>query len=261
MLPGKQLQKLFPHSPTASHCGINYAAYQLLYKQGLLPENFPSVHLMNTYEGLNGIDGLWLRGQHLASRSTFNPETNDGKGIEEVALQLHNLRLAWFKGDLNEIAQYAAYISHIVTDISTPPHQHGKLVTVQPQRWYLWTILNDWEDDYEQKHTLFEMKMFFRVPKNTVHYLPIHRGWLHEFDALNNDQQLEELQNFLKNHVNTIHEWQLFTSFLEQGWNKNIQATIHEQMLPLIHQAVATMWLLGTSFAPTTNNPLIRGES
>ncbi|MDP3970328.1 MAG: hypothetical protein Q8P90_01375 [bacterium] len=263
MIPGNFLQLVFPNLESATHCSINRMAYLLLEK------NFPNINLphwkkINYFEGLRGVDGLWLRSKHITSRSTFNPNNSQGSGIKEVGFQYGQLVKALKNGKSEEIARRSAFVAHVITDVCTPPHQHGKKIPINFQRWFLWKAKNDWQDD-ASNHAMFEVSSAFRILfKNAK--LKLNKKV--EFSNLRagREKKIKLFQKKLINQVVRIEKLGLYHEYKKKGWTRNIEESMTKKLLPEVAVLVASAWYMAmaeskqlarTNLSVTRNKPLI----
>lgn len=245
MLPGKFYYRLVPGLHLATHCSVNRLAYQLIRQQQPNCE-LPRPYGINYFEGFNGVDGLWLNNRHLPSRSTFNPITQQGRGLIEVSHQHAALVLALQQHRRRRVAKRLAYLAHIITDVCTPPHQHGRTTTVRTQRWYMfWHVNDDWMDEAEEKyvvhrHSLFEIETLLRVHTSAWSQLKIDQAFVANYKM--HKQPSEYVQEYVKSQVNKIRQLDVYTRYLLEGWTQATTDNMRDIILPTIISTVASVW-------------------
>lgn len=262
MFPAKIFYNLFPRVVVGSHCSINRLAYAAV--QRLAPElRLPKLYLINQFEGLNGVDGLWLHNRVLPSRSTYNPMTEQGNGLKELRYQFDALRQAASIGRKVRLAQRLAYVSHIVTDVCTPPHQHGKMVDLRRKRWYLfWLVNDDWyersmERYWVDKHTLFEFRALLAVWRQRLPTIRIVPEW----QGMPLTEATAHVVTFVRETVCLIRSYDLYQQYVDHGWTERIQQQFVDDVFPRIATTVATIWYLAlANSAVTAHHPLVRRE-
>lgn len=250
MVPAKWLYNLFPRVILGSHCSVNRLAYGALNR--LNPKFFlPRIHTINHFEGLNGVDGLWLHNRLLPSRSTYNPITGEGNGLKELDYQFTALCRAIQLRRRRRIARRMAFVSHITTDICTPPHQHGKVVPLRQQRWYWWwDIRDDWQERYGERyfvdhHTMFEMRALASVFREKIAEIKIDPAW--QGQPL--DQVKMQLLDYVKETVREIRSYNLYPDYAREGWTPAIHRQFVDVVFPRIATTVATVWYLAFASA------------
>ncbi len=274
MLTGKFIHRIFPHLQTGSHSTINRLANRLVRRH--TDVDFPHWKHINKYEGWNGIDGLWLQNRHETSRSTYNPVNDQGLGLQEVEQQFDGLVNAWTSEDQELKARQLAYISHVITDVCTPPHQHGRKVEAQNPRWYSFWLKDDWEEVVLEKnsndsHFKFEMSLLYRLLWKPLRKGRLNRNMVMRFQR-RRDRSRTLLQGYLRKLSLQIRNLNLFQEFVERGWTKRVDRSMRSIVMPNIVSTVATTWYLGamegemkrlglsqlsSSFPSARNYPLI----
>ncbi|MBI2416042.1 MAG: hypothetical protein HYV33_05290 [Candidatus Kerfeldbacteria bacterium] len=241
MLPGRLLHRLFPQLVTGTHCSVNYQAAQVVSNQASI-EKFPHWSLINTYEGMNGVDGLWLNEKILSSFSTYNPDTNQGNGIAAIIEQF-DLLAAVPQRSLADVAKYSAYLSHIVTDIYTPPHQHGQLIEPRQRRWYgLWPIRDDWQEGHQWGHTKFEWMALLRLLTKSFRRGRLNKSLIRQWQRTSDSRIV--LQTFFQQQTKAVRRLNIYPEYLRLGWTKRIDISMRRVVIPRIVSTVATLWYL-----------------
>lgn len=246
MVPAKWFFNLFPRVMLGSHCSVNRLAHQALH--AFAPQfRLPRIYTINQFEGLNGVDGLWLHNRLLPSRSTYNPVTGEGNGLKEFAFQFEALRRAIQLRRRHRIARRMAYVAHIATDICTPPHQHGKLIPLRHKRWYWWwNIRDDWHERYGERyfvdhHMFFEFHALLAVWRQKLPRIVIAPEW----QGQSLDQEvIEQAVSYIKENVRLIRSFDLYPQYVREGWTPAIRQQFVEVVFPRIATAVATIWYL-----------------
>lgn len=261
MTTGKVLNRLFPNVITSSHWSINHLAYNVL-QTTVLKKTLPTWQEINVYEGLNGVDGLWLRNQLLQSHSTYNPLTQQGNGIIELQHRFNDAMQAW-QNSSPDLPKRLAYLSHIITDLCTPPHQHGKITPVRTKRWYFfWTVQDDWLEDtrtdqqWIDQHTWFELNALFRLAFRLMVPEKIDDAIIQAYQTSQDKNKF--FQDTFHNEILKIRELDLFSEYQQHGWTQHIATQMHTIVIPKAVSLVATLWyLVATNLSVTTHNPLI----
>jgi len=245
MLPGRWIYQVIPAATIATHCSVNRLAYQLIRDQA--PScTIPRPYLINFFEGLNGVDGLWLNNRHLPSRSTYNPITQEGRGLAEVSHQHAALVQALQQRRRRRITKRLAYLAHIITDVCTPPHQHGRSMTVRTRRWYMiWHVHDDWVDEAEEKyvvhrHSLFEMQSLFRVRSKAWGQLQLDQAFITAYQQ--QTQPSDFVREYVRSKVEQIRQLDIYARYLEQGWSESTTETMTGTIIPTIITTVASVW-------------------
>lgn len=245
MLPGKVLYQLFPRLTLGTHCTINRLAYHTL--RPLWPRRtLPRLHLINHWEGFNGVDGLWLNNRHLPSQSAYNPVTGQGNGLRELARQFRLLQQAQAKRRRRRIARRLAYVSHIIADVCTPPHQHGQIITVRQERWYwFWLLRDDWAEDngtayFVHRHSAFEIMLLLSLARQPLTATTIDYGLVRRCQGQADPTPL--IVDYIKTVVTSIRALNLYTEYMSLGWTDHIASAVRQQVFPNIIRAVATIW-------------------
>lgn len=248
MIPGSFLHRLFPQLTTGTHCGINYRAVTLL-KHNMPTLVLPSWQEINNFEGQQGIDGLWLHNEHMTSLSVYNPITNQGHGLEEMWRQFVRLQQDWRP-------QQLAYLSHIITDICTPSHQHGKAIAVRQRRWYgFWRINDDW-DDNQWQHTWFEVSAVLRLMMRPLAPARLQQRFIREFKKTTDRATL--MQEYMKTKSHRLRKLQIFSEYRRDGWTERVDNAMRKLVLPQMISLVATFWYLAApDGAVTGHHPFI----
>lgn len=274
MLTGKFIHRIFPRLQTGSHSTINRLANRLVRRH--IDVDFPHWRHINKYEGWNGIDGLWLQNRHDTSRSTYNPVNDQGLGLQEVQQQFDGLVNAWTSEDQELKARQLAYISHVITDVCTPPHQHGKKAEDLQRRWYSFWLKDDWEEsvlekDTHDSHFKFEMSLLYRLIWKPLRKARLNRDMVARFQR-RRERSRVLLQGYMKKLSLQIRNLNLFQEFVERGWTKRVDRSMRSIVMPNIVSTVATTWYLGAmegemkrlgltqlpaNFSRTRNYPLI----
>ncbi|MFA5995732.1 MAG: hypothetical protein WCW27_02600 [Patescibacteria group bacterium] len=249
MYPGKVLQKLFPNLAIGTHCTINRLARTTL-RLTRISKRIPHWKIINEYEGMNGMDGLWImKEQQLPSHSAYNPVTKQGHGLTEMQEQYQQLVTAWKGEAVSEVPKRLAYLSHIIADVCTPPHQHGKLTPIRKQRWYgFFHTTDDWSDrDTESllfdNHNLFELNLLIRLMFKPLAKATLYTNFIKEYLVLKNTRS-ETLKRFLLQEIKTIHGLRVYQDYLRFGWNQRIEQAMRLVVLPKTISLVATYWYL-----------------
>lgn len=234
MIPGTFIYRLWPKLTTGTHCGVNYRAFTLLKKhQPAL--DLPHWQDINGFEGQRGIDGLWLRNKHLTSLSTYNPETDQGHGLEEMWRQFDQLSNDWQP-------QQLAYLSHIITDICTPSHQHGKPIAVRQRRWYgVMRVRDDW-DDNQWQHTWFEISTVVRLMMRPLAPARLQQRFIQEYKKTTDRASL--VHDYMKRKSQRLRTLQVFSEYTRNGWTERVDNTMRKLVLPQMISLVATFWYL-----------------
>ncbi|EKD76429.1 MAG: hypothetical protein ACD_43C00115G0003 [uncultured bacterium] len=247
MFPAKLLNSIFPKSLLATHCSVNRLAYQSL-KDAAPNLHLPHLQTINYFEGMNGVDGLWLNNRQLPSRSTYNPITEQGSGLEEFEYQLQALGHAHSLRKYLRTARRMAYVSHLVTDLCTPPHQHGHLVDIRRKRWYwFWNIRDDWYEKHVERyavdrHTLFEMKALWHLPQSGFTPLPLQVDIIAA--AKTEPNYIPTAVDHMRNSVRYIRGLNIYYEYIKQGWTDTVQQKMLNDVMPRIVSSVATFWYL-----------------
>ncbi len=248
MYGGRLLHKLLPNRWPGTHCGVNALAFELLEVRA--ESKFPDINSINTYEGMNGIDGLWLQNKHLPSRSTYNPQTCQGYGLEELEYQYQQLVEVWERNpEKNDLAKQMAYLSHIVADVCTPPHQHGRLIKVRKRRWLgFWQADSDWIEDHDRHgwgHAFFELNAMWRASMKERVKSKLNGELIRR--ARNRKQRSNSI---IKDHMmgvsRKIHKLKLHQEYMKSGWTHRVDRAMNKVVLPNIVSAVATYWYLAS---------------
>jgi hypothetical protein len=246
MYGGKYLGRFLPFLNWGTHWFINKQALFLLEGEGIeVGEEFPSLGQINYFEEFQGPDGAWLRGEHLDSNMYWNPKTDEGNAPEEALRLFKKLIIAMEDKDSRIVAQEAAWLAHIVTDMLWPAHQVGKIQDVEGQYWF-WKVKTDWYDgltgslwDKHDKHSKLEFLTTItfwgrRLGKSQID---------HQFIAkAEKDQSL--IIGYLKEKAEEIHDKELYQDFIKNGWSRGVKYTIDQEILPEMISAVATLWYL-----------------
>lgn len=270
MLTGRFIHRILPQLQTGSHYTVNRLANRLVSRH--IDVDFPDWKHINNYEGWNGIDGLWIQNRHETSRSTYNPLNQEGQGLLEVERQFDGLITAWAENDTEGKARQLAYVSHVITDLCTPPHQHGRYVPAQNRRWYAFWMNDDWEESVLQKnshdsHFKFEMSLLYKLLWKPLRKGRLHRRMVKRFFR-NKERPRTLLQGYLRRLTLQIRNLNLFQEFMERGWTRRVDRSMRFIVLPNIVSTVATTWYLGAvegemkrlglpNFARTSYYPLI----
>lgn len=247
MIPGKLLYSLFPRLFVATHCAMNRFAYRTL-KAEQPNLRLPRLLTINHFEGLNGLDGLWLHNRHLPSRSTYNPITGQGQGLVEFEYQLRAARHAAEMKKYLRLARRLAFVSHITTDLSTPPHQHGHFVDIREKRWFwLWSVRDDWYEKHMERyavdrHLLFEYTALWHLQQKGFQLPQLRR----ELIALAGDQRdwITPAVAELRTSINFIRELNLYHEFINNGWTNTVQQQMQTVVVPRMVSLIATFWYL-----------------
>lgn len=264
MVPGKLLYSLFPRLFVASHCSINRLAYQTL--RLAKPElRLPRLITINHFEGLNGVDGLWLHNRQLPSRSTYNPITGQGKGLEEFEYQLRALQHAAQLKKYLRTAKRLAFVSHLITDLCTPPHQHGHVVDIREKRWFwFWSVRDDWYEKHMERYTvdqhlLFELSALWHLNQKTLPRLELQTDIM--TTANTQAEWILAAIEKLRTSIAMIRQHNLYHDYVNRGWTNQLHQTMHTVVAPRIVSLVATFWYLAlrpANGSATSDNPLIR---
>lgn len=245
MVPGKLIHRLFPSIQVTTHCTVNRLARGVLFVTPV-HKFLPSARDINYYEGMQGIDGLWMRDQHLPSRSVYNPLTQQGNGLIEVREQFQAL-LQVCKEDSPELPKHLAYLSHIISDLCTPPHQYGQLIKPKRERWYWFYTTSDWTDQepgqWFNQHILFEMNLMVRFLFKPFKQAKVYTQLVNEYMRYRHKRS-EVLLKFMREQITTIHKLGIYQEYLRYGWTKHIEQTMRLVVLPNIVSLVATSWYL-----------------
>lgn len=243
MIPGKLLNNLLPRVILGTHCSVNRLAYRALRQ--MAPQwSLPRLHTINHFEGLQGVDGLWLHNRSLPSRSTYNPVTKAGNGLKELQYQFEALRHAIGLRRRRRIARRMAFLAHIVTDLCTPPHQHGRLVALRHKRWYLfWKIHDDWYERHVERyivnhHLMFECHALFAPYRQTRLPVVIQSDW----ETVSPNQLTDAVLRYMDQSINTIRSLNLYHEYIQLGWTPAIQQQFSQQVFTQMTNAVATLW-------------------
>lgn len=237
MIPGKIFYDLMPKVTFGTHCSLNRLAYFALRRA--LPEtSFPRLHTINHFEGLNGVDGLWLNNRHMPSRSTYNPVTGEGSGLVEFTRQFKALQEAIQNNRKRRIARRMAHIAHITTDVCTPPHQHGQLIPPRRKRFLFWRVKDDWYERYHEtyvvdRHFLFELRVFFAVVRQPLPPISVALEW-----------KAEEIRAHVRQNIQFIRNLNLYERYIREGWTEAIQQQFNREVFPRIATMIATIWYL-----------------
>lgn len=155
----------------STHNKIIAAAYQRLrMAQPAIAEKMPPVEAVLRYEGANGPDGAWAKGQDEDSHHYCNPdlpsEEDAAAYVGRLSGELHH---AIESGqDPSTVARLLAAIAHYTADAMSPPHNFGR------QRSLSKSVKDNWNDPnwdghgyLDSLHFLFEadeVVIPFRVP-------------------------------------------------------------------------------------------------
>lgn len=247
MVPGKLIHRLFPNIQVTTHCTVNRLARGVLH---ITPMNkwLPQSRDINYYEGMDGVDGLWVKHQHLPSQSAYNPKTQEGNGLIKLYDHFQEAITIWETRDQQAIAKQLAYLSHTVTDLCTPPHQHGRLVKPHPERWYLFlNTIDDWTDRDQpywfDRHVLFEMNLMVRFLFKPFQQAKLYTQLINEYLRYRSKRS-EVLLKFMREQITLIHKLGVYQEYLRYGWTKHIEQTMRLVVVPQTVSLVATFWYL-----------------
>lgn len=243
MLPGKLLHRLLPSWQAGTHCSINRSAYNVITRYRTRKQ-FPGWKKINTYEGFNGIDGLWLQNKHLPSRSSYNPLTQEGNGLLEIWDQFAGLQEAWEEQNSESIARQCAYLSHIITDIHTPTHQYGHTIMPKQRWWYAWRMLDDWEDRHHDNHLGFELALCWKFMRSPIQVRTIDTRLVRRFRRSRDKQAA--ITAYVHDRLMEINRLKIYPEYIKRGWTKRVQRTMQRRVLPQTTRTVATIWYLAT---------------
>lgn len=275
MLTGRFFHRMAPGLQTGTHYTINRLANELVQQR--LSDFFPDWKAINDYEGLNGIDGLWLHNKHLPSRSVYNPITCKGKGLGEVELQFNRMIAACASSNSDAIARQAAYLSHVITDLCTPPHQHGRPTKRRMRRWYIYNkIDDDWQDDLADQalpdnHFKFEVTLFHRLIYAPLRVSRFNQRLVNRFYRTRHRKRNYLVRRYLKHLTKRIRSLNLYEEYIEFGWNRKVDRGMRYLVIPRIVSTVATIWYLAakegesrrlriSNFSIARHHPLISGK-
>ncbi len=270
MVPGRLLHYLFPDRQFTTHCAVNRMARSVL-RISPLHHYLPSIKTINYYEGMEGVDGLWIKHKHLPSQSAYNPETNQGNGLIKLQDHFQEAVAVWPSRNLDEIGKRLAYLSHTITDLCTPPHQHGQYVPLYHNRWYfLVDTINDWTDrepsQWLDRHALFEVNLMVRsLFKPFANQAKLYTQLINEYLCYRTKRS-EILLRFMREQIVMIRRLNVYQEYLRYGWTQKIEKTMRLVVVPTTVSLVATFWYLAakegrrlrkTHFTVTSNHPLI----
>lgn len=267
MLPGKLLNTLFPNWQAGTHCSINRTAYNVVarYRQrkqflgkralntslnALGDTSFPELKAINAHEGFNGIDGLWLQNKHLPSRSSYNPITQEGNGLQELWDQYTVLEEAWEMKNTESIAKQCAYLSHIITDIHTPTHQYGHTIAPKQRWWYAWRLLDDWEDRHHDNHLSFELQLCWQFMRAPIPVRSIDTRLVRTLKRSRHKQSA--LAAYMHDRIMEINQLRIYPEYIKRGWTKRVQRSMQRRVLPQAVRTVATIWYVATGQGRST---------
>lgn len=246
-----------PSVETGTHCSINRQAHRAI-TQVIPKDSFPDWKQINTYEGLNGLDGLWLKDQHLPSRSSFDPVTGEGEGIEELWLQYNALVDAFSDGTGDDVARQCAYVSHIITDISTPSHQHGKVVPEESSWGYGIRTINNWREEAPpMRHLLFEFWLTYRLAFRRRRPTRLNNRLLTVYQRAR--QKKHAIVHHVTNEVKVFRKLNLYKEYIQQGWTRRIEQKMSRVVLPRVTSSVATHWYLAYQESKKLRTPRLTG--
>lgn len=242
MLPGTFLHTLLPTWQAGTHCAINRSAHRIIRRYRR--KRFPKWQAINAFEGLNGIDGLWLHNKHLPSRSCYDPMTQEGNGLQEIWEQFVQLQDAWSISDQTSIARQCAYLSHIIADIHTPTHQYGRIISPRRRMWYVWKLIDDWEERNHNNHLAFEAMLCWRFMRLPVRVRGLDYRLVRRFKRARDKQAA--LTMYVHNRLKEINQLRIYPEYIKRGWTKRIERAMQRRVLPQAARTVATIWYLAT---------------
>jgi hypothetical protein len=134
-----------------------------------LQSRIPSLDSIRSWEGLNGPDGEWMRGQDNDSHHyvDLSGQTEDAAYMaQKLAEELHK-QIGTDSVDSKSTARLLAYIAHYVADALSPPHTLGHSIPGGER-------MNDWDDPNWDNHTIVTSSHFrFETQEVAKPVLPV----------------------------------------------------------------------------------------
>ncbi|MEM6997410.1 MAG: hypothetical protein AAF413_00705 [Patescibacteria group bacterium] len=221
---------------------------------------FPSVKLVQHFEGRNGPDGLKQKSPGQDEPHHFyypdNPDATDL--LQHLRDHYSGLVEALSKQDMDRAAYEAAWLSHVLTDGLTPAHHHpyeeeyeeiagykpsdrtkpSERMMIKGEGVYD-TARKNWDfwgaKGLFMTHGLFELGFAGIIkPLRFKHAAPT------EYDLkLLDHHGIEEV---FKRYAEQVAELDMYTRFYERGWTTKLARDVREVLAPTIIKCVTLAW-------------------
>ena len=208
---------------------------------------FPKLKEILKYEGHLGPDSQFLQ-REVECDHYFNPRTKEGDALRLAEEHFQKLKLALTReaSDKKQAAFQAAYLSHYIFDLFTPPHieETGialpKMSRARLTIKFVKLVLRDKKTVEDYRHQAFETALWCSVMMRKIKRVLI------------SEQEMAEIQNadivdWLIPKVKSVYELQLFSEYKRSGWSRKISRPIYAKVLPEAIKSVALAWLGATA--------------
>lgn len=242
-----------------THQKLDKIARKILQKSLPARVYFPDIKEILLFEGMGGPDGLKRKSPGVDEPMHFIiPGQDDGKLIQMILDHQYNLRKALATDNKVRAAFEAGWMAHAITDGLTPAHHfplteaQGELMTekefikifgipvkgIMRGRNSLETLRNNWlywgANGYMSKHVAFEYGVAI-----TMTALP-ERVVTPKLDK--KELKNVDLKQAFYRSLERVASLNMYTRFLEQGWNTDLAFETKNILLPEIARAIALCW-------------------
>jgi len=247
------------------HQKINRIARRKLSKLRLI-DRFPTMDMLDHFEGLNGPDGLTIKSPgHNETDHYYDPfDDEDVAILEDIDNHFEHL-VKELKTDNEERKAFeASWLSHTLVDGLTPAHHtyEGQLAEVGPKEKGVGglivikgetprkTLRNTWKvygnSGILTKHILFEGGV-------AAISAPLK---FNDFEVGEEDIEVAQemgLNAYFMMMAREIAMLRLYDEFLRTGWTTNLARMARDELMPRIIKVVVAAWYLAMEEADKGN--------
>lgn len=242
------------------HQRIDRVAYRHIKKHVTKNLEFPSLHDVLHFEGLNGPDGVKRKSPAIDEPWHYiDPaDPHDHAVVDMINDHLHNMTEALKQKNTHRVAFEAAWVAHAIVDGLTPAHHYPLEEKLEELRGEGLETRVSTKDKLvlpgqTRRHQLRNNWAYWGAKGIMTTHLAFELGVATTIAPLRFDNTAPEKQDYERvraegfelTFYTTLHQiadMDMYKEFSRTGWTRRMATETREVLLPLIIKAVTLAW-------------------
>lgn len=245
-----------------SHQKFNRMAHRLLMQGYMKDEKFPTIKEIQSFEGLNGPDGLKVKSpaQHEPNHFIDPDNPDDRELLDLITNHAKAFRKAVKDDNMERLAFESAWLAHAITDGLTPAHHypfhaHLEQIRGEPAETRINYRKKVFAKGGNRRDTLLKnWKLWGNKGVLLTHYnfeigiatvlIPMrYRSVSLSAEEIEHARNLG-FEKYFREQLNQIAALHMYSRFFKTGWSTALAQDAKKVLVPIIARTVALAWLL-----------------